>query len=284
MEKPSSMQTYEPKLTEWSLLELFSHNKEAMLKVKVLFASFASGEDACSVIAVLISHWLHCNPNLIPTRLQFESLIIQGSSEWRVLCSTETSYCGHFDIETVVNTGIRPLSICAHKSIMGIVGVEKFEPLKDLFSLDEMWETITKNLTTEPRVFIVGWDDHFFVLKLELHACYIFDSFGARLFRGCNKAYVLKFDESSVIFGSDQKTVLCAGKECCKEFMKKFFTNSVVMVLKKEYEKGCIQLPHLYEKLQVNMSYMCLNTISSSISSSSSDAPSRNESDIQLLP
>ncbi|KAF4364839.1 hypothetical protein G4B88_025558 [Cannabis sativa] len=32
-----------------------------------------------------------------------------------------------------------------------------------------MWETITKDLTTEPKNFVVGWNDHFFILKLELH-------------------------------------------------------------------------------------------------------------------
>ncbi|KAF4364837.1 hypothetical protein G4B88_025556 [Cannabis sativa] len=150
-----------------------------------------------------------------------------------------------------------------------------------------MWENITKDLTTEPKIFVVGWNDHFFVLKLELHVCYIIDSYGSRLFRGCNQAYMLKFDDSSVIYGTDQQ-ILCTGKDCCKEYMRKFLSSNIVMKLEKEYKRGYIQLPYLYEKLQVDMSYMCLNAPSpvdmsymylnasspvSSSSSSSYDAP-----------
>ncbi|KAM6565823.1 hypothetical protein CsatA_024951 [Cannabis sativa] len=277
----------EQNLSEWSSpLKLLSQDKEALLKVPVLFASFdqtsrlASGYGACSVIAILIAHWLHCNPKLIPTRVQFESLIIQGSSEWRAL-SNESSYYqnkfynNHFDIETVINAGIRPVSICTDRSVTGMFGVEKFNLLKDMFSLDNMWETITKDLTTEPKIFVVGWNDHFFVLKLELHVCYIIDSYGSRLFRGCNQAYMLKFDDSSVIYGTHQQ-ILCTGKDCCKEYMRKFLSSTIVMNLEKEYKRGYIQLPHLYEKLQVDMSYMCLNAPSPvpSSSSSSYDAPS----------
>ncbi|KAM6565670.1 hypothetical protein CsatA_024798 [Cannabis sativa] len=195
----------EQNLSEWSSpLKLLSQDKEALLKVSVLFASFdqtsrlASGYGACSVIAILIAHWLHCNPKLIPTRVQFESLILQGSSEWRAL-SNESSYYqnkfsnNHFDIETVINAGIRPVSICT----------------------------------------------------------------------------------DSVIYGTDQQ-ILCTGKDCCKEYMRKFLSSNIVMKLEKEYKRGYIQLPYLYEKLQVDMSYMCLNAPSplSSSSTSSYDAPS----------
>ncbi|KAM6600838.1 hypothetical protein CsatA_020447 [Cannabis sativa] len=211
--------------------------------------------------------------------VQFESLILQGSSEWRAL-NNESSYYqnkfsnNHFDIETVINAGIRTVSICTDRSVTGMFGVEKFDLLKDMFSLDNMWETITKDLTTEPKNFVVGWNDHFFVLKLELHVCYIIDSYGSRLFRGCNQAYMLKFDDSSVIYGTDQQ-ILCTGKDCCKEYMRKFLSSNIVMKLEKEYKRRYIQLLYLYEKLQVDMSYMYLNAslpVSSS-SSSSNDAP-----------
>ncbi|KAM6584510.1 hypothetical protein CsatB_011512 [Cannabis sativa] len=139
--------------------------------------------------------------------------------------------------------------------------VEKFDLLKDMFSLDNMWETITKDLTTELKIFVVGWNDHFFVLKLELHVCYIIDSYGSRLFRGCNQAYMLKFDDSSVIYGTDQQ-ILCTCKDCCKEYMRKFLSSNIVMKLEKEYKRRYIQLLYLYEKLQVDMSYMYLNASS----------------------
>ncbi|KAF4378107.1 hypothetical protein G4B88_022930 [Cannabis sativa] len=210
----------------------------------------ASGYGACSVIAIFIAHWLHCNPKLMPTRVQFESLILEGSSEWRAL-SNESSYCqnkfsnNHFDIEIVINAGIRPVSICTDRSVTGMFEVEKINLLKDMFSLDNMWETITKDLTTEPKNFVVGWNDHFFVLKLELHVSPI-NKFFAR------------------------------AKDCCKEYMRKFLSSNIVMKLEKEYKRGYIQLPYLYEKLQIDMSYMCLNAPSpvSSSSTSSYDAPS----------
>ncbi|KAF4390994.1 hypothetical protein G4B88_030672 [Cannabis sativa] len=218
---------------ESSPLKLLSQDKEALLKVPVLFASFdqmsrlASGYGACSVIAIFIAHWLHCNPKLMPTRVQFESLILEGFSEWRAL-SNESSYCqnkfsnNHFDIEIVINAGIRPVSICTDRSVTGMFEVEKINLLKDMFSLDNMWETITKDLTIEPKNFVVGWNDHFFVLKLELHVCYIIDSYGSRLFRGCNQAYMLKFDDSSVIYSTDQQ-ILCTGKRLLQGIYEKVF-------------------------------------------------------------
>ncbi|CAM8968727.1 unnamed protein product [Rhodiola kirilowii] len=50
-----------------------------------------------------------------------------------------------------------------------------------------------------PLTYIVSWNDHFFVLKVEPEAYYIIDTLGERLYEGCNQAYILKFDRTTVI-------------------------------------------------------------------------------------
>ena len=37
------------------------------------------------------------------------------------------------------------------------------------------------------------------ILKVEADAYYIIDTLGERLYEGCNQAYILKFDSSTVI-------------------------------------------------------------------------------------
>ena len=183
----------------------------AKLKTNVFFASFdqrskqASGESACSALAVFIAHWLHSNKDM-PTRSQFDRLVIQGSSEWRRLCRID-SYLKlfpdkHFDLETILEANLRPLIVLPQKSYTGFFSPEKFQCLKGAMSFDKIWDEIDRNsnvVDDEPRIYIISWKDHFFVLKVEIDAYYIIDTLGERLFEGCQRAFILKFDGSSLM-------------------------------------------------------------------------------------
>ncbi|CAK9155543.1 unnamed protein product [Ilex paraguariensis] len=107
----------------------------------------------------------------------------------------------HFDLETVLNADLRPVAVLPQKSFVGFFGAEKFEALKGAMSFDEIWNEIDRNIGENdgPRVYIVSWNDHFFVLKVEDKAYYIIDTLGERLFEGCNQAFVLKFDDSALM-------------------------------------------------------------------------------------
>ncbi|KAJ1415936.1 hypothetical protein SESBI_17776 [Sesbania bispinosa] len=226
----------------------------------------ASGESACTVLVALIAHWLHSNKGM-PTRAQFDSLIRQGSSEWRRLCNSD--YYSklfpdkHFDLETIIEANLRPLIILPQKSYTG------------------------KVVDYEPRIYILSWNDHFFVLKIEADAYYIIDSLGERLFEGCQQAFILKFDDSCVMYGKvdeapskgnngaknakceERLEIVCRGKECCKEFIKRFLAAIPLRQLEKEEKKWNVSSPYLHRQLQIEFHYS-----SSLPSSTSTSAPS----------
>ncbi|XVE97421.1 hypothetical protein REPUB_Repub03eG0017900 [Reevesia pubescens] len=195
----------------WELKELVSRDGQARLKANVFFASFdqrserAAGESACTALVAVIAHWLHSNHDFMPTRLDFDSLVTEGSLEWRKLCDniayTNSFPDKHFDLETILEAHLKPISVLQDKSFTGFFSPEKFECLKGAMSFDEIWNEISSSINDydQPKVYIVSWNDHFFVLKVESNAYYIIDSLGERLFEGCNQAYMLKFDDSSLM-------------------------------------------------------------------------------------
>lgn len=282
--------------SNWEAQELVSRDGHAKLKTNVFLASMdqrsekASGESACTALVTVIAHWLHSNQDM-PTRPEFDSLIIEGSSEWQKLCNNNTYIQffpdKHFDLDTVIDANLRPLSVLHEKSFIGFFCPEKFECLKEAMSFDEIWNKISGNTEVyEPSIYIVSWNDHFFVLKVEANAYYIIDSLGERLFEGCNQAYILKFDDSSLMHekvkkeneGSQEKDavdeeVICSGKECCKEFIKRFLAAIPLRELEEEQEKGTISNYSIHQRLQIEF-HLCsspsTSTSPSSCSSSSS--------------
>lgn len=275
--------------------ELSSRDGDARLKTSVFFASFdqrsekAAGESACTVLVAVIADWLHSNQHLMPTREQLDTLITEGSFQWRKLCDNEvhTNFFPdkHFDLETVLEAGLKPLAVCREKSFIGFFSPEKFECLKEAMSFDAIWDEIInarKNNNAayhpdnecESRVYIMSWNDHFFILKVEDDACFIIDSLGERLFEGCNQAYILKFDESSFMYrkvvegesnSKDSTTkddnhvqteeVICKGKECCREYIKRFLAAIPVAQLEMEEKKGTLSNFSLHHRLQIDFHY-----------------------------
>ncbi|KAG4931289.1 hypothetical protein GLYMA_17G211300v4 [Glycine max] len=264
----------------WENRELWSRDGKTKLKTNVFFASFdqrskkACGESACTALAVCIAHWLHSNHNM-PTRAQFDSLIKKGSSKWRKLSHSD-HYLKlfpdkHFDLETILEANIRPLVVIPQNSYTGFFSPEKFKCLEGAMSFDDIWDEITRNdgvVDHEPRIYIVSWNDHFFVLKVEVDACYVIDTLGERLFEGCKKAFMLKFDGSSLMHAKGSKKgrgeIVCKGKECCKEFIKRFLAAIPLRQLEEEEQnKGTVYNPYFHRKLQIDFHYSLLSSLSS---------------------
>ncbi|KAI7988694.1 IAA-amino acid hydrolase ILR1-like 1 [Camellia lanceoleosa] len=166
-------------------------------------------------------------------------------------------------------------------------GPEKFETLKGVMSFDQIWDEINKNAEGDndiPRIYIVSWNDHFFVLKVDVNAYYIIDTFGERLFEGCNQAYILRFDDSALMRGkvekkgvsSDQASEdeICSGKECCREFMKRFLVAIPLRELESEEKKELISYFALHQRLQIEFKFTTSLSLSSSSSASSTNSTS----------
>ncbi|XP_058201753.1 uncharacterized protein LOC131316417 isoform X2 [Rhododendron vialii] len=291
----------------WEEKELTSRDGETKLKTDVFFASFdqrsdkAAGESACTALVAVIAHWLHSNQEGMPTRPKFDRLIIEGSSEWRNLCGKEdliNQYPNkHFDLETVMQAGIRPVSVLPEKSFVGFFGPEKFQSLKGCMSFDQIWDEIKGgDENNRPTLYIVSWNDHFFVLKVDSDAYYIIDTLGERLYEGCDRAYIMRFDDSTVMkgkvdsegvgsseptkvdrerVGSEEPTnsgdvsegEICRGKECCREFIKRFFAAIPLRELESEEEKEPVSYFALHQRLQIEFNFSSSLSSSSSVSS-----------------
>ncbi|KAG2686744.1 hypothetical protein I3760_09G022100 [Carya illinoinensis] len=204
----------------WEQKEFTSRDGHMKLETQVFFASIdqrseqAAGESACTALVAVIADWFQNNHDLMPIKSQFDSLIREGSLEWRNLCENETYMerfpDKHFDLETVLQAKIRPLSVVTGKSFIGFFHPEgmdegRFDFLHGAMSFDNIWDEISRTGlecpgNDEPQVYIVSWNDHFFILKVEPEAYYIIDTLGERLYEGCNQAYILKFDRSTVIY------------------------------------------------------------------------------------
>jgi len=217
----------------WETKEVISRDRHMKLQAQVFFASIdqrserAAGQSACTALVAFIANWLLSNRYEVPIKSEFDCLIRDGSLEWRNLCEKEDYRQRfpdkHFDLETILQAKICPLSVVPEKSFIGFFhpeGLEgDFDFLHGAMSFDSIWQEISHHGSdwsnnSDPLVYVVSWNDHFFVLKVERDAYYIIDTLGERLYEGCNQAYVLKFDKDTTIQklpketkGSDEKTV-----------------------------------------------------------------------------
>ncbi|KAK4345159.1 hypothetical protein RND71_035335 [Anisodus tanguticus] len=282
------------KKSGWKVKELESRDGQTRLKTNVFFTSFdqcsdtAAGESACTAPVVVISHWLQSNRDAMPSSSEFDNPILQGSSEWRKLCQKDTYINDfpnkHFDLETILHAGIRPMAISHDQSFVGFFSPEKFGSLQGVMSFDQIWDKISSvadDIEFEPEVYIISWNDHFFVLKVKANAYYIIDSLGERLFEGCSKAYILRYDDNTMMYEKvaeeksqqnetkAQEEMICKGKECCREFINRFLAAIPVKELEEQEKKETVSYFSLHHQLQIefNFSYL-LSSSSSSLTSS----------------
>ncbi|KHN37905.1 hypothetical protein glysoja_017029 [Glycine soja] len=290
----------------WEQKEVISRDGQMKLHTQIFFASIdqrsecAAGESACAVLVALIADWLKANQVVMPIKCEFDSLIRDGSSEWRTLCENKDFIKKfpdkHFDLETVLQAKICAVSVVSEKSFVGFFIPEEpegegFDFLHGAMSFDSIWEEISHSASElhmfrEPLVYIVSWNDHFFVLKVEKDAYYIIDTLGERLHEGCNQAYILKFDTSTKVEklskkgnktvevnGSQENVVdksfiitpnesndrregiICSGKESCKEYIKKFLAAIPIRELQVDVKKGLKASMPLHHRLQIEFHY-----------------------------
>ncbi|XP_062211941.1 uncharacterized protein LOC133912958 [Phragmites australis] len=293
----------------WELKEIFSRDGHMKLSSQVFFASIdqrserAAGESACTALVAVIADWFKANQNMMPIQSQFDSLVREGSLEWRNLCENETYIerfpDKHFDLETVLHAKIRPLTVSPSKSFIGFFQPEGdddmsgFEFLSGAMSFDNIWDEITQaaefSSTVNPNLYIVSWNDHFFLLKVERDVYYIIDTLGERLCEGCSQAYILKFDNNTTIHkvpaekkpsspdssgplkdssGSESSStepdsendieeniLVSKGKESCKEYIKSFLAAIPIRELQVDIKKGLMASTLLHHRLQIEFHY-----------------------------
>ncbi|GKC83284.1 EEIG1/EHBP1 N-terminal domain-containing protein [Tanacetum coccineum] len=291
----------------WEKKEVISRDGQMKLETQVFFASIdqrnekAAGESACTALVAVIADWFQNNWNEMPIKSQLDSLIREGSLEWRNLCENEVYRerfpDKHFDLETVLQAQIRNLAVVPDKSFIGFfqpAGLEKGDLhfLDGAMSFDSIWDEISNigsgyTHTMNPLVYIVSWNDHFFVLKVEQDAYYIIDTLGERLYEGCSQAYVLKFNKdttierlpvdtqkssekpegekvnesqsketSSAVVSSEidkVESIVCKGKESCKEYIKSFLAAIPIRELQTDLKKGLMtsSTPLVHHRLQI---------------------------------
>ncbi|KAL8509580.1 hypothetical protein ACS0TY_016705 [Phlomoides rotata] len=292
----------------WEQKEITSRDGLMKIQTQVFFASIdqrserAAGESACTALVAVIADWLQNNHNLMPIKSQFDSLIRDGSLEWRNLCENE-SYMErfsdkHFDLETVIQAKIRNLCVVPEKSFIGFFRPDEeegnFDFLHGAMSFDNIWDEIAqseRNENDDAPVFIVSWNDHFFILKVETDAYYIIDTLGERLHEGCDQAYILKFDRNTTIYklpSQEEKPVaesensnaqpvnsledsvreddeamkkeveeevICQGKESCKEYIKSFLAAIPIRELQADMKKGLTMSTPLHHRLQIEFHF-----------------------------
>ncbi|KAK3228547.1 hypothetical protein Dsin_000428 [Dipteronia sinensis] len=291
----------------WEKREVICRDGHMKLQAQVFFASIdqrserAAGESACTALVAIIANWLHSNRDEMPIKSEFDSLIREGSLAWRNLCENEDYIRRfpdkHFDLETVLEAKIRPLCEVPEKSFIGFFRPEgldggDFDFLHGAMSFDSIWEEIvryqTQSENVDPLIYIISWNDHFFLLKVEQDAYYIIDTLGERLSEGCNQAYVLKFDKDTTICQlskdttelSDEKSasdnkveatiphketsdqeevVVCRGKDSCKEYIKNFLAAIPIRELQDDIKKGLKASTPLHHRLQIEFHYTHLS-------------------------
>nr|XP_009771276.1 PREDICTED: uncharacterized protein LOC104221840 isoform X2 [Nicotiana sylvestris] len=316
----------------WEQKEIISRDGQMKLQTQIFFASIdqrserAAGESACTALVAVIADWFHSNPKDMPIKSQLDCLIREGSLQWRDLCEKETYRerfpDKHFDLETVLQAKVRPLSVASEKSFVGFFhpeGTEEeegFDFLHSAMSFDNIWDEISKSARETPChgesfVYIVSWNDHFFILKVEKDAYYIIDTLGERLLEGCNQAYILKFDKDTTIFqvpsetqqsedkpssnkkeqsdmkeaadegkivistsgtvkmqeestfvctdmvpeNKEESSIVCRGKEACKEYIKSFLAAIPIRELQVDVKKGLMASTPLHQRLQIELHY-----------------------------
>ncbi|ERM95757.1 uncharacterized protein LOC18423680 [Amborella trichopoda] len=282
----------------WEKKRFTSRDGKMELCAQVFLASIdqrseeAAGAGACSVLVAVIADWLHKNPKNLPIKCQFDTLIQKGSLEWRKLCENKSNKDEfsdhHFDIETVLQAGVSRLSILSERSYVGFFIPENVpeccEFLQAAMSFDRMWEELIAS-PSEEAIYIVSWNDHFFVLKVETEEIFIIDTLGDRLSEGCIQAYILKFDKETEIRRSNMEDqidskqrpqqhgdadhgisaselppessaeVIRKGKSSCKEFIKGFLAALQLRDLEQDVERGHTGKASLHQRLQIEFHY-----------------------------
>ncbi|KAM3321452.1 hypothetical protein P3S67_002603 [Capsicum chacoense] len=264
----------------WEQKEIISRDGQMKLQTQIFFASIdqrserAAGESACTTLVAVIADWFHCNPEDMPIKSQLDSLICEVLMQWRDLSENETYRerfpDKHFDLETVLEAKVR------------IEEDEGFHFLHGAMSFDNIWDEISKSAQETPRhgnscVYIVSWNDHFFILKVEKDAYYTTimqkpsESQQSEDDKpSCDRKEKTDVkeaaDESKIVMitNSDdsmqedrvpEKNIIYRGKEACKVYIKSFLAAIPIRELQVDVMKGLMASTPLHQRLQIELHY-----------------------------
>ncbi|KAI5077434.1 hypothetical protein GOP47_0007258 [Adiantum capillus-veneris] len=282
----------------WERREFVSRDGQMKLEGDVFFATIdqrserAAGESACTALVAVISAWLHQNPGRMPIKAELDTLIREGSADWRELCN-RAAYedlfpDGHFDFETVINAKVRPLEELPEKSYIGFFQLNSLEDgcdyLQGAMSFDSIWEEIITKKEAHAAIYAVSWNDHFFILKVEDKETRLFlnpsvetekeelaNSLSSLDEKSTREAKQLDANdpldskvsaneglkEADGRLLSPRSEIFYSGKEACKEFIKGFFAALPLRELERDIRKG-LHGHILHQRLQIEFHYTSL--------------------------
>ncbi|GKF27406.1 hypothetical protein Tco_0083300 [Tanacetum coccineum] len=87
----------------------------------------------------------------MPLKSELDTLVREGSLEWRDLCENEVYRKRfpdkHFDLETILEAKTRNLEVVPEKSFVGFFQLEDgvFDFLKGAMLFDNIWDEISQN-------------------------------------------------------------------------------------------------------------------------------------------
>ena len=246
------------------------------LPVEICFANIdqcsegVDGHAACSTLAVAIASWMKNSPSLVPDKEgELDQLIREGSRVWREIFEDESNEISkrfpdmHLDLETAAQAWAQKRSqttcIDASKSFIGFLMPKDMSLSKWLKDATEGFLTFDQILeqamqTQNQDVYVVAWNDHFFVIRIcSPELIYLVDTLGVRLYDGCSKAFIVRFEtdsetdsetstESGSVLGKDnpldsgegapnsaeQNQVAHTAKDKCKTFFRNVLARSTL--------------------------------------------------------
>ncbi len=179
----------------------------------------ANGHAACSTLAIAIASWMRRNSDsAVPDREgELDQLIREGSGVWREIFADDTDQAlltkfpdMHLDLETATRfwaeKKCQPTCIDDAKSFIGFLMPSQDQSrskwLKDatdgFLIFDEILDQAIGTSAREQGVYVVAWNDHFFVIRIcSLDLIYLVDTLGHRLCDGCSRAFVVRFQTDS---------------------------------------------------------------------------------------
>eukprot|EP00873_Tetraselmis_striata_P004773 jgi/Tetstr1/425037/TSEL_015502.t1 len=217
----------------------------------------ADGPAACSCSTLSLSRWILAAGHVPTQPGEMDAALLEGCRQWRALSAVPTHRAAfpdaHFDLDTVLAaqergpSGASRVRLLPDRSFVGFFRPSglKCEVLADLLDsampLADIWAQIG-SAQQQPTTYIVGWNDHWFVLHVSDGHCYLLDTLGQKLFDGCDRAFALRFPPTKPAGEvSESRQLECdpeakassslklalhelGAAEGCHEFLEKFYT------------------------------------------------------------
>ncbi|KAI5343670.1 hypothetical protein L3X38_011546 [Prunus dulcis] len=227
----------------------------------------AVGESACTTLVAVIVDWLKSNRNEMPIKCEFDSLVIDGSSEWRTLCDNEAYIERFLEISTLI---LRPVDAQNGPTKIESNLVMREVKVRGLHKVS-MWDfvqvavVLTRVLEIRfvPEKSFIGF---FHPEELEnrdfdfLQGAISFDSIWDEIvFLHQNMLAIFNLWSTLALVltqkdleNSDvEEEVACKGREACKDYIKSFLAAIPIRELLADLKKGLMASTPLHHRLQI---------------------------------